>query len=173
MKDWLKSKPNLTDIDLRPYFYFSRDSLGVISSVTQRMSPKAQEIIGKLLHKSDAVCNRALEESKEISSIDASAIFQTLSQRVRQEEYLGGEDSVLNILFRFSKTRKELISQMISLLEKLPEKALPSSVVVKVQELVKDTELKSLGYNLIEQWSQSRTNKGLATLAGQRLERGA
>jgi len=173
MKDWLKSKPNLTNIDLRPYFYFSRDSLGVISSVTQRMSPKAQEIIGKLLHKSDAVCNRALEESKEISSIDASAIFQTLSQRVRQEEYLGGEDSALNILFRFSKTRKELISQMISLLEKLPEKALPSSVVVKVQELVKDTEFKSLGYNLIEQWSQSRTNKGLATLAGQRLEGGA
>ena len=47
-------EPPLTDVDLRPYFYLSRDRISSISSESLRMSPKVEELLNKLTSKSDA-----------------------------------------------------------------------------------------------------------------------
>ena len=52
---WLNSEPPLSSEDLRPYFYFSREKLTDISSITKRLSPEAQEIIRGLSSPSEAV----------------------------------------------------------------------------------------------------------------------
>src|SRR5215213_9304000 len=60
--EWLQLEPALADIDLRPYFFFSRDTLlGPLGGETQRMSPLAQEIFADLLSDSQAVQSNALK----------------------------------------------------------------------------------------------------------------
>jgi len=58
---WLTSEPSLSGEDLRPYFYFSREKLSDISSITKRLSPEAQEIIIDLSSPSEAVRNNAFK----------------------------------------------------------------------------------------------------------------
>ena len=48
LREWLGMEPPLKEIDLRPYFYFSRDSLSAVTAEAQRLTPRAQEILDQV-----------------------------------------------------------------------------------------------------------------------------
>ncbi|MEF3309399.1 P-loop NTPase fold protein [Paenibacillus sp. GYB004] len=169
MKEWLQIPPALSDIDLRPYFYFSRDTLGALSIGVKRMRPEAQEALTNLLSQSQAMQKKGLDSASSLTQVDASAVFDALSDRVRQEEDLGDEGSAFMRLLDWADARKELIPQLITLLMRMSEAKIPPVTVMKVIGLAKDTEAVPSAYKLLEQWSQTTSNKPLASLANRRL----
>jgi hypothetical protein len=169
-KDWLKMSPSLSDVDLRPYFFFSRDALGTLTGAVQRMSPAAQDALGNILSQSEAVRNNGLKAAASLSMADAAAVFEALVTRVEEEEDRGAEDSMLFRLFKWVGARRDLCSQMIQFLERLAETSLPFTVVVKVEEVCKDTETDLSARQLLKRWAQNTSNTQLASIARQRLE---
>lgn len=170
MKEWLMIQPALSEIDLRPYFYFSRDTLGAVSSGVKRMSPQAQELLIHLINESEAIRNRALKSASLVSQVDAAAVFDALSERVRQEEDLGNEHSSLMRILDLVGARGELKAQLITVLMRLPEGKIPVQIVPIFIGMVQGTEVASSAYKLIQQWSQSASNRALATVAARRLK---
>ena len=108
----------------------------------------------KLLSEAESVSSNALTGAKLLNGGDASAIFETLSQKIREEGKQSGDKSSLRRLFNFCKERTELMSQLVGFLEKFHDKDLPVSVVTWLQEathLFKNGK----GVNKIINWLKS------------------
>jgi KAP family P-loop domain len=171
MKEWLKSDPLLSDEDLQPYFFFSRDTLqGVLNTALQRMTPQAQEMLNKLFQESEAARNKALKHAGELSPGDAAALFQTLTERVREEEDWGNTLSAFNRLYDWVKNRTELFSQYVLFVKALPEKSLPPAIVPRLQTLGSDLGSIELVKELFQHWSSSQVSSPVKNAAISRLK---
>ena len=168
-RDWLASEPSLAQVNLQSYFYFSRDKLSLSGIKLQRMSSQAQEVFRKLMNDAESIKNVALRDSVSLSPADASAIFETLSEKVKYEGRVVGESSPLKKLADFCEVRKELISQFLVMLEKLPHQTLPISAVTWVTSLTSESEYVQFGKKILRSWSESTTNKNLAKIAKRKL----
>jgi hypothetical protein len=133
------------------------------------MGPAAQEILNDLLHESEAVRNNVVGKAKGLSPADAAAVFEALVVRIGQEEDYGKEDSVFLRLFDWVKARAELVSQLLTLLGRLPVKRLPLVTVAKLLELTRGRATEAAARQLLERWSQNSINSALATVAKSRL----
>jgi hypothetical protein len=171
MHSWLASEPTLSAEDLRPYFYFSRDTLDQLGSAVRRMTPRAQEMLGRLLHASDAIRQLAIEEVKSLIPADAAAIFEAIAVRVTQEEGLGSGDSVFSRLFDLAGVRSELRPQLTAFLDRLPVADIPFDTIPKIINITKDTETEPATRRLMEKWHKNTSNPRLATLAGKQFSR--
>lgn len=171
LHDWLALEPPLGQIDLRPYFYFSRDVLGPLAEPGRRLSPAAQEVLAQLLHDSDAVRESALQRASELSAADAAAVFEELGARVRMAEDIQSDPSALQRSMDWVGVRKELTGQMVLLLDDLPEQVLPPSVVPRTVEVCQDTDSMGAAKKLLQKWSESQANNVLAKAAEMRLSK--
>jgi hypothetical protein len=159
--DWLASDPKLATENLQPYFYVSRDKLGVTASNLQRMSPKSQDVIQKLLSNSQALKTNAIKEFSKLSSSDAASIFEALADKIRQGE--SGNDNTANLksIFDLVREKSELKSQLMTFLQKQPEASLPLSIVPLTESLLKDSDAKILK-ELLTKWAGSGNSKLVA-----------
>lgn len=171
LKEWVISDPQLANVDLRPYFYFSRDTLGPLTSVIQRMSPTAQEILTALFQPGKAQLGITLKRAAELGPGDASAIFQAVGDRARTEDDPGREESALWRLLEWSDVRRELFGQAMTLLADLPEQDLPVSLPPRVRALAKSEDEKTLARRVLERWSKSAVNRPLKGAATNQLAR--
>ncbi len=78
LRDWLSMEPSLAEIDLKPYFFFSRDNLGLLGTAGQRLSIIARGVLDKLKSPSEAVRTRALKQVRDLSEADLNAVFEAL-----------------------------------------------------------------------------------------------
>jgi hypothetical protein len=170
LKGWFVLEPSLEDENLQPYYYFSRDKLAIIGLSIQRMSPKAQDFYRKLLSEAESVSSNAVGEAKALSPGDASAIFESLSQKIRESGKQTGDKSPLRRLFSFCKERPELLSQLISFLEKFHENDIPVTAVTWLQESTKDTQFIHAAKGIVQKWSMNDRNKMLATISKNKLK---
>ena len=164
LRDWASLEPALGGVDLRPYFYFSRDILNPIASAAQRLTPRAQAVLEQLLQASEAVRKIALKSAGDLSDADAAAVFEELTARARREENLGADDSPLKRLTDWTNVRRELAGQLVVVLGQLPEAALPMSVVPALIRVSEGTLAASAAARLVERWEASG-NKLLARAA--------
>lgn len=168
---WLELDPQLSKCDLRPYFYFSRDLLGAIGGAVKRLSPRAQEVLMKLMNDSEAVRNNALKDAKYLDGSDAASIFEELAGRAKKDDDLARKDSPLNLLLSWVEVRAELMNEFLIVLQQLPETVLPFIIPPKIQRLVKDSPSQPTAMALIVRWSKSSVNPQLQKAAVAALRR--
>jgi hypothetical protein len=161
ISDWIQSEPKLAKENLQAYFYFSRDKLTISAVNIQRMTPKAQDVIQKLLSESETVQKIAISSLSSLSSSEAASIFEALTQKVRQEENLSNSRA-FKILFELSREKTELKSQIVTFLSKYPDHKLPLVAVTLTESLLKDSNQESLN-QLFTIWIKS-SNTRLANL---------
>ena len=167
MRDWLLSEPYLADEDMRPYFYFSRDILVALGTAVRRMSPQAQEVLGKLLHESKAQRQNAVKQCEKLSPADAAAVFEAMSERVIQADDLR---LPLEVAFDLVQVRGELLTQLIALLQRLPDSRVPGTATLRLQEAAKGTPNETNATEQLRKWSRS-SQSILATAATNALNR--
>lgn len=166
-EDWLTNEPYLANTDLRLYYFFSRESLGSMSMAVQRMTPKAQEILNQILHESEATQKLGFKNSKDLNNAEAATIFETLSERAKQENNLSSEFSAFRKILTFIENRSELFSQYIAFLDTIPVDKIPISILPKFAALAKINSQKSLVITTLDKWAkykpQSRISKASFT----------
>lgn len=165
MGDWLKSDPALSSVDLRPYFFFSRDNLGPLGASVRRLSPAAQDALNQLLHESDAQRAVALKNAPKLSPSDAAGVFESLVSQMERAEDLGDKKSVLWRAFDWAEARPELRGQLVTALSRLQEKAIPPMVPPRLTKLVAGTESEGFAVQVFAKWEKSTVNKPLSVAA--------
>lgn len=166
---WAMSDPKISTENMQPYFYFSREKIGITAVSMQRMTPKAQDLLEGLLSGSNAVQKGAIKKISNVSESEAASVFEAITQKIRQAESANDNTLVMKVLFDLCRSKPALQSQLITFLRKMNEKTLPLTVVVLAEGLLKDSN--SAGYkSLITKWAESSV-KALAKVAKSKLEK--
>lgn len=153
MREWLRSDPQLEAVDLRPYFYVAREKIGEIDAPL-RLSPHAADVLNRLLDAGEITQTRALNETTNLSEAEAAAIFQHLTQRLRQAQVLD-KASQQPLVFKYAQKRPELLPQLLAVYGDLPESKLTTGTVPALWNLVKGTEVEAAARILLGRWSKS------------------
>jgi len=162
LKEWCSIEPKLSEIDLRPYFYLTRDRLSFDSSEIGRMTAHTQEIFGLLISDSDTFKNKGLEQVKVISSSDASALFNSLTSKIIEEENDNKRQRLIETFNDYCSYRKELLSELLIFYNNLPEKSLTAGVVPQLRSLLEGSDFVSNLEALFLKWRNNTENKILA-----------
>lgn len=168
---WLRAMPKLSSVDLRPYFFFSRDKVGSLAGSVRRLSPRAQQLLQDLLHDSEAKRNLAIKDAKSISSGDASGVFDALSERLVLEAEIGGDNSILLPFLGFVDAREELKNLAIAVFARIPESRIPISLPPKLMTSLGKGQSATALRALLERWKANTSNANLARAANSILER--
>jgi hypothetical protein len=170
IREWLSVEPALADVDLRPYFFFSRDNLGLLGTSGQRLSLAARKVLDKIKSASEALRVAGLKELKTLPEADANAVFEALIERVKREEDLGADTASLKPMIDAAQERPALLSQLIGAVKNLPEKALPVWAPVSIQNACKRfPEAQKAFGEILTAWSKSSANPTLASAASTTL----
>lgn len=120
MQAWLDTEPLLGNVDLRPYFYFARDRLGIRSQATQRLSSAARELLPDLLSPAQAVRDRGAVRARQLIAPDVVALQEALAERVRASENLDEADLPFHGMLALVATRPELVTEFAMIVRSLP-----------------------------------------------------
>ncbi|MEA2238196.1 MAG: hypothetical protein QOC81_2920 [Thermoanaerobaculia bacterium] len=153
MKEWLRSDPQLADVDLGPYFYVAREKVGDIESPL-RLSPHAIDVLNRLLDAGEITQSRAMNEVSGLTEAEGAAIFQNLVQRLRQTQVLD-KDSLQPLVFRYVQKRPELLPQLVAIYGDMPESKLTTGSVPALWKVSKDTPAEAAARTLLTRWSTS------------------
>lgn len=167
---WLRNAPSLKDVDLRPYFYFSRAQLRSQYALTDALSQPAGDVIGRLTSPSAAIRSQGLKRATDLSAGDASAVFQSLATQVRRTEDLDASPSPLSALLDFVAVRGELLVELITLLQTLPPARLSLSLPPRLARMAGGDPTSHPGIReLLARWARTDDNKPLAKAADMTL----
>lgn len=170
VQEWLDLEPQLSHEDLRPYVFFSRDRIASLPGAAVRLSPAAQEILIQIAGDSEAVRTQALKKCSALSAADASAVFEEIAGRVRQEHDLTKDDSPLERLFDFVENRRELLSELVTLLRRIPEGELPIQVVPRLANFGDDADTGASATELIRSWAVGDSGSMVSHAASTHLD---
>lgn len=166
LRGWLSMEPSLADIDLKPYFFFSRDNLGMLGTAGQRLSIAARRVLDKIKSPSGAIRIAGLKEAKLLSEPDSNAVFEALLERAKREEDLGADTSSLKPMIEMAQDRPTLLTQLIGAIKILPQASLPIWVTVNLQQACKGSSEAEVAFkDILTTWSKSTINPQLALAA--------
>jgi predicted KAP-like P-loop ATPase len=166
IREWLSMEPALAGEDLRAYYFFSRDNLGLLGTAGQRLSLAARKVLDKLKSSSNAVRLAGLKELKESSEADANAVFEALVERAKREEDLGAQSASLKPMIDAAQERPALLLQLITAVKALPERTLPLWAPVSIQNACKGhPDAERAFKEILATWSKSTVNVPLASAA--------
>jgi predicted KAP-like P-loop ATPase len=169
LKAWLQAAPTLQNIDLRPYYYVSRDKLAVKDLRLQRMSPDAQDFYSKLMSDSDAVSAPALQDAHRLNSGDAAAVFDAVCMKAREMGRQVGEKAPLRRLYQFCEKRPDLISQWIGFLDKFPDSDITPSAVIWLNTLTRGNAYRPAAKALVTKWAGNPVDGPLTKISKNKL----
>jgi predicted KAP-like P-loop ATPase len=162
LKEWSTMEPYLTEVDLKPYFYLTRDRLSINIIETTRMSSTIQKLYTELISESDSVKLNALGIMKNITTNEASSLFNSLTKRIYETENKEKRDGLIQTLNLFCSTRKELLSELFTFYNRFPEEKLSLTIIPQLKSVVKDSQFDDILQKLWNKWRVSSKNNRLA-----------
>lgn len=161
VKGWLEMEPSLAEVDLRAYFFFSRDTLGPISAPARRLTPFAQRVVAELLDDSDAIRRRAMGQLKDLNQLEAAGVFDYLESRLRQEENETRQEDIIGRLVDLAENRADLSSQLLAVMQSLPGHQISLDIPLRMAQLAKsNTGISAAVREILKKWSNDEANPG-------------
>ncbi len=157
--DWLTIiEPPLSNVDLRPYFYFSRESQKNISfAKSQNLSRDAIKIIQHLLSGTDTLRNEAIKLASTVSDFEASSILNELAAKIESSTEI--EKSLFQSFIEWSSSRIELHVDTIAILERLPLDKIKVSFMPLIPPFANRLTDKSKVIELLTKWESEKSLK--------------
>lgn len=153
--NWVKNDPKLSSIDMRPYFYFSRESLHLSHSRTSvDLSPEADKILKALLSKSDTSRREAVQKYAQVSEFEAAEILKMIFSALEQSTEI--ENDIFTSFIEWGSTRELLYADVMSFLDSLPVGKIKSSFIPRLSAFSKQTGKETEMQKLAETWKKDK-----------------
>ncbi|MEK6371246.1 MAG: P-loop NTPase fold protein [Acidobacteriota bacterium] len=168
MRKWLRDEPALADVDLRPYFFVAHARVGNVEQSSARLSPVAREVLVQLLDPGKPVQQQGLKMVDGLSDADATAVFESLTERLRPAE----DDEARHLestLLDLAERRPALLPQTIAVFQELPLPRVVPAMAIKLAGVARKDGSGAAARPLLEAWSNA--DGALGTAAKQALER--
>jgi predicted KAP-like P-loop ATPase len=153
VQDWCKIDPKLAEIDLRPYFYFSRESLSEkINFGTENLSPNALQIIEKLLSKSKTGRNEAIQKALEVNDYEAAEILQYIFSQIISETKI--DRDLLRSYLEWGQSRELLFTNVINDLSSLHGEKITLAMLPMIRGFMTTTKKSNEIRDIASKWSK-------------------
>jgi hypothetical protein len=163
LRTWLQLDPALGNIDLQPYFYFSRDRIE-ITAPGRRLPRELQELLARFESESDTFRAEAIERAVQLPEGELRALYEALSDRyLRVPSAPHLSDSLIDI----AAGRQELAPSLISVLSAVQPVSIVPRVALRLGEKLPTPEAR----RLLTKWSSQTEAKQLASSAILTLKR--
>lgn len=133
VKKWLSSEPSLTDENLGPYFYISRDSLSYFSTPSIELTETEKEAFEKLISSSDAHRRKGKELFKALNESEVAKVVKALTDRQTKTDPDSDDGTLISVLSSLPNLRIEVTESIVDFLYTLPEKQIPPAVVPELK----------------------------------------
>ncbi|OVE69080.1 NTPase [Clostridium diolis] len=161
VKHWAMSEPKISQIDLKPYFYFARTSLDERFDLSvKKLSPLAQEILKKLLTKSEFASKSALKEAANINENEATEILEEVFSQMVQESKI--DMALFKSFIGWGSTREILTTNVISNLMSINGELIPLGAIPLVEEFMNKSKRNSEIFEILERWKKENKKLQLA-----------
>lgn len=153
IQDWLKLEPKLSEHDLRPYFYFSRESLASQLNLGQhRLSPTAEKALTDLLSGADTQRNMALTAAININDSEANVILDKLSSLILSEESI--DSKVFRSLLEFGASKESIFTGVINCLQQITGDRIDFPIIPRIKSFMDKTKKESEIKEIVERWKR-------------------
>jgi predicted KAP-like P-loop ATPase len=151
--NWIKIEPKISDINLQPYFYFSRESLQLRSTAEiQQLSIEAEKILNGLLAGSDSTRTEALKKANLISDFEAGQVLKAMISEIETVSDISAE--LFKSFISWGSSRAENYTETIVCLNAIPSSNIKPSFIPRIKEFA-STSNKTLEINeLLEKWQK-------------------
>jgi predicted KAP-like P-loop ATPase len=154
--DWLKIDPKLAKEDLKPYFYFSRESIRNGSFVKQQnLGNEATEILEKLLSEGDSARIEAIKSAPNVSEYEAAVIHKTLVSKIESATEI--KKSIFQSYIEWSGARTELYVETIAVLERISASKIKASFIPLITGFAQKLTNKRKIIELYSKWQQENS----------------
>jgi len=146
-KNWSKIEPKLSETNLQPYFYFSRESLQIRNtSEIQQLSIEAESVLTGLLSGGDSARGEALKKAKQISDFEAMQILKALITEIETASDISSD--LFKSFITWGSSRTELYTETVVCLNAVPSNSIKASFIPRINQFAntanKITEIKEL-----------------------------
>jgi hypothetical protein len=163
LRRWIELDPLLAEVDLQPYFYFSRDRIEM-TAPGRRLPRELQELFGHLTSESDVYRTQAQKKAVELPETELRALYEALIDRfVRIPSTAKLDESLIEL----AATRAELVQTLLAALRAVPPLSLDPGVPLRLGAKIAPPEISAL----LESWAGQREAPRLATAARTTLSR--
>ncbi len=151
--DWLKIEPILTNEDLKPYFYFSRESIRNDSFTKQQnLSNTASKILEKLLSEGDSARIEAIKSALNVPEYEAAVIHKMLVSKMESSTEI--EKPLFQSYIEWSGARTELYVEAIAVLERISSNKIKASFIPLITGFAQKLPNKTKIIELYSKWKQ-------------------
>lgn len=135
---WINLEPKLADIDLRSYFYFSRESLANQLNLGQySLDIVAAKVLSDLLSGADSQRKSALKSKANINDSEANVILERLSEEILSKPKI--DATVFRSFLVWGASRESLYTGTISCLNEITGDKLKYSIIPRVKAFMDTT----------------------------------
>ncbi|PRY91908.1 putative KAP-like P-loop ATPase [Marinilabilia salmonicolor] len=151
--NWIKIEPKLSETNLQPYFYFSRESLQLRStSEIKQLSLEAENILSGLLSGSDSARTEALKKANLISDFESAQVLRAVISEIETASDISAE--LFKSFISWGGSRPENYTDTIACLNAIPSGNIKVSFIPRIKEFA-STSNKVLEINeLLEKWQK-------------------
>lgn len=155
--DWLTNiEPLLADVDLRPYFYFSRESQKNMSfSKSQNLSQNAIKIIQNLLSGTDTLRNEAMKSATNVSDFEAASILTEIAGKMESSTTI--EKPLFQSFIEWGGSRSELYIDTIAVLERLSMDRIKYAFIPLIPPFANKLTDKTKIIEILSKWETQKT----------------
>ncbi len=154
VKEWCEIEPKLSEIDdLRPYFYFSRESLDEkFDTSVKKLSPKAKDILDKLVSKTKVGINEAIKAAEEINDYESGEILQSVFVKIISDTSV--DNDLFKAFIEWGKTKEILYSNVLSNLSGLSGERINISLIPVIKDFMNESKKITEVLEITKKWSQ-------------------
>ena len=135
LRRWVTMEPRLAEIDLRDYYWISRDRLSSTFSGVAMIPPLVRRLFATLIKQDSALNERALPELRQLSATERSALFDLFSSHLRQQP---GDIKAFDALALLAQHRlPDAATALKETLEVTDGKNVPAPVGVRLRTIIK------------------------------------
>jgi predicted KAP-like P-loop ATPase len=136
ISDWLKLSPPLSEIDLRPLLYLSRDKAISLASFDE-LSPEGRELLSALCE-AKGLLQPLIANIRQIGVIESEKILTRMKRRARNQQW---ESAVIVQALHLPKAFPELANSFIAMLDEIPAGKRPAPLIPQLRNEPWATEL--------------------------------
>lgn len=154
--NWLSIEPKLTNIDLQPYYYFSRESLqnNFIKAATT-ISIDAENVLTLLSSGSDTKRKEAIKKESNISEFESVEILKTLFSNIEVSSDI--DSKLFTAYIEWGATKENLYSEVVLQLNSLPANKIKPSFIPRIAEFSKISNKSNEIKELSEKWKKENS----------------
>ena len=160
MQNWIEMEPLLSKVDLRDYFWISRDKLQSAFSGISMAPPIVRRILEGLISNNSGKHNAAVEEAVNLPADDRSSLLGQLEDHVhRHPDQKTGYDAFQELI---EKNFEGAVNIFTRVLGKCPIKSIPPTVALNLIQLAdSNSELKMILQPTIDRLAGTKSRIGV------------